>query len=49
MLGYYRGPQDGAQSAALKGAIQAFQRDKGLQATGALDGETASKLAIYTR
>ena len=49
MLGYYRGPQDGAQSAALKGAIQAFQRDKGLQATGALDGETASRLAIYTR
>jgi localization factor PodJL len=49
MLGYYRGPQDGAQSAALKGAIQAFQRDKGLQATGNLDGETASKLAIYTR
>lgn len=49
MLGYYRGPQDGAQSAALKGAIQAFQRDKGLQATGNLDGETTSKLAIYTR
>lgn len=49
MLGYYRGPQDGAQSAALKGAIQAFQRDKGLQATGNLDGATAAKLAVYTR
>ncbi len=49
MLGYYRGPQDGAQSAALKGAVQAFQRDKGLQATGTLDSETTSKLAIYTR
>jgi len=49
MLGYYRGPQDGAQSAALKGAIQAFQRDKGLRTTGVLDGETAAKLAIYSR
>lgn len=49
MLGYYRGPQDGAQSAALKGALQAFQRDKGLRPTGALDGETAARLAIYSR
>lgn len=49
MLGYYRGPQDGTQSAALKGAIQAFQRDKGLRTTGALDADTAAKLAIYSR
>jgi localization factor PodJL len=49
MLGYYRGPQDGAQSAALKGAVQAFQRDKGLRTTGALDSETVARLAVYSR
>lgn len=49
MLGYYRGPQDGSQSGALKGAIQAFQRDKGLRATGNLDAETSARLAVYTR
>jgi localization factor PodJL len=49
MLGYYRGPQDGAQSAALKGALQAFQRDKGLRTTGALDSETVARLAVYSR
>lgn len=49
MLGYYRGPQDGQTSAALKGAIQAFQRDKNLQPTGNLDGETMARLAVYAR
>lgn len=49
MLGYYRGPQDGSQSAALKGAIQAFQRDKGLQPTGLLDADTTAKLALFAR
>jgi len=49
MLGYYRGPQDGSNSAALKGAVQAFQREKGMAPTGNLDAETTSKLAIYSR
>ncbi len=49
MLGYYRGPQDGVQSAALKGAIRAFQRDKGLRPTGNLDTETTAKLALFAR
>ena len=49
MLGYYRGPQDGRQSAALRGAIQAFQRDKNLQPTGNLDSETMARLSVYTR
>ncbi|MBP7705433.1 MAG: SEL1-like repeat protein [Caulobacter sp.] len=49
MLGFYRGPQDGAPSGALKGAIQAFQKEKGLPATGELDAETVSKLSIYAR
>lgn len=49
MLGYYRGPQDGAQSVALKGALEAFQRDKGLRTTGALDSETVARLAVYSR
>jgi len=49
MLGYYRGPQDGNSSQALKGAITAFQRDKRLPATGALDAETLSQLSPYAR
>ncbi|ATQ43624.1 peptidoglycan-binding protein [Caulobacter mirabilis] len=49
VLGYYRGPQDGVSSQALKGAIQAFQRDKRLPATGNLDAETLSQLSIYAR
>jgi len=49
MLGYYRGPQDGASSQALKGAIAAFQRDKGLPPTGNLDADTLSRLSIYAR
>lgn len=48
-LGYYRGPQDGAPSQALKGAIAAFQRDKALPPTGALDPATLQKLSIYAR
>lgn len=49
VLGYYRGPQDGVSSQALKGAVQAFQRDKRLPANGNLDPETLSQLAIYAR
>ncbi|MES2034730.1 MAG: peptidoglycan-binding protein, partial [Pseudomonadota bacterium] len=49
MLGYYRGPQDGASSQALKGAIAAFQRDKRLPSTGNLDAETLSQLSPYAR
>ncbi|MDO9223720.1 MAG: peptidoglycan-binding protein [Caulobacter sp.] len=48
-LGYYRGPQDGAPSQALKGAIAAFQRDQGFAPTGTLDPQTMQKLSIYAR
>ncbi|MDQ0465925.1 localization factor PodJL [Caulobacter ginsengisoli] len=48
-LGYYRGPQDGAASPALKLAVQAYQRDQGLPATGALDGAMVDRLSVYAR
>ncbi|MBO9708490.1 MAG: SEL1-like repeat protein [Caulobacter sp.] len=48
-LGYYQGPQDGASSPALRMAIQAYQRDQNLPTTGAVDGETLSRLSVYTR
>jgi localization factor PodJL len=48
-LGYYRGPQDGAASPALKLAVQAYQRDQGLPATGALDGPMVDRLSVYAR
>jgi localization factor PodJL len=48
-LGYYQGPSDGASSPALKLALAAYQRDQGLEPTGALDETTVSRLSIFTR
>ncbi len=48
-LGYYQGPRDGAASPALQMAISAYQRDQGLQASGALDTDTQSRLSVYAR
>jgi localization factor PodJL len=48
-LGYYQGPRDGVASPALRMAIAAYQRDQGLQSSGALDGETLSRLSVYAR
>jgi localization factor PodJL len=48
-LGYYQGPRDGVSSPALRLAIAAYQRDQGLPATGAIDGETLNRLSIYVR
>lgn len=48
-LGYYRGPMDGAASPGLKLAVQAYQRDQGLPATGALDDPMISRLSVYAR
>ena len=48
-LGYYQGPRDGVASPALRMAIAAYQRDQGLPASGAMDGETLNRLAVYAR
>jgi localization factor PodJL len=48
-LGYYRGAATGARSTELKLAVQSFQRDHHLPATGALDATTLSQLSIFTR
>uniref|UniRef100_B0T0D4 Peptidoglycan-binding domain 1 protein n=1 Tax=Caulobacter sp. (strain K31) TaxID=366602 RepID=B0T0D4_CAUSK len=48
-LGYYQGPQDGVASPALRMAIAAYQRDQSLPTSGALDGETLSRLATWVR
>ncbi|CAN5232136.1 SEL1-like repeat protein [soil metagenome] len=48
-LGYYQGPQDGVSSTALQMAIAAYQRDQNLGTTGALDGETLSRLSAFSR
>jgi localization factor PodJL len=48
-LGYYQGPQDGRPSPALTGAVKAYQRDQGLRATGELDAQVTSRLAIYAQ
>jgi localization factor PodJL len=48
-LGYYRGPLDGAASPGLKMAVQAYQRDQGLAATGALDSAMVDRLSVYSR
>ena len=43
-LGFYSGPQDGMESAALTDALLAFQRRYGLRSTGAADETTRAKL-----
>ncbi|CAN5268827.1 SEL1-like repeat protein [soil metagenome] len=48
-LGYYQGPQDGVSSPALRMAIAAYQRDQSLSTSGALDGETLSRLSTFAR
>ena len=48
-LGYYQGPQDGVTSPALQMAIAAYQRDQNLQPSGALDGDTLSRLSTWAR
>jgi localization factor PodJL len=48
-LGYYKGPANGAGSAAFTVAVSAYQRDQGLAATGALDPNTAARLSVFTR
>jgi localization factor PodJL len=48
-LGYFKGVGDGQMSAPLRTAIQTFQHDKSLPATGQLDVATAAKLTTYTR
>jgi localization factor PodJL len=48
-LGYYQGPQDGVSSPALQMAIAAYQRDQDLSATGSLDGDTLSRLSVFSR
>jgi localization factor PodJL len=48
-LGYFRGRADGATSSDLKLAVQNFQRDHHLAATGALDPNTVTRLSVFTR
>jgi localization factor PodJL len=48
-LSYYSGPADGVSSPALRGAIAAYQRDRGLPPTGSLDQATVTQLSVYTR
>jgi localization factor PodJL len=48
-LGYYQGPRDGVSSPALRMAVQAYQREQNLPATGALDGETLNRLSAFAR
>jgi localization factor PodJL len=48
-LGYYQGRPTGAGSAELKVAVQNFQRDHDLPATGALDPATVARLTVFTR
>lgn len=44
-LGYYRGARDGQFSPDLEAAVRSFQRDAGIQATGALGPQTRGALA----
>ncbi|HCU11766.1 MAG TPA: hypothetical protein DGB72_06560 [Gemmatimonadetes bacterium] len=45
-LNYYRGPQSGELDDATRRALFQFQVDRGLSATGNLDGRTAQALGI---
>jgi peptidoglycan hydrolase-like protein with peptidoglycan-binding domain len=45
-LNYYRGPQNGQLDDATRRALFQFQVDRGLSATGNLDGRTAQALGI---
>jgi localization factor PodJL len=48
-LGYYQGPTDGSPSPALKLAIEAYQRDQGLPATGIPDSALSQRLAVIAQ
>jgi localization factor PodJL len=48
-LGYYQGPTDGSPSPALRLAIQAYQRDQGLPATGVPDTALSQRLAVIAQ
>jgi localization factor PodJL len=48
-LGYYQGPYDGVNSPALSLAIAAYQRDQGLQSTGALDSTVVQRLSAVAQ
>jgi localization factor PodJL len=48
-LGYYKGVDDGAPSQTLGEAIQAYQRDRGLAANGALSPELVQTFANVSR
>jgi len=48
-LGYYQGADDGAPSQTLGEAIQAYQRDRGLAANGALSPELVQTFANVSR
>lgn len=48
-MGYYQGPSDGSQSAALRLAVAAYQRDQGLAPTGVLTPELVQRFANASR
>jgi localization factor PodJL len=48
-LGYYQNRSSDGGVAELKVAVQNFQRDHDLPATGALDPATVSQLSVFTR
>ena len=48
-LGYFKGVADGQISATLRLAVQGYQRDKNLPATGQFDLATANSLSTYNR
>jgi peptidoglycan hydrolase-like protein with peptidoglycan-binding domain len=44
--GFDAGPADGIMGEQTKSALRQFQQSKGMQATGELDGQTASALGV---
>jgi localization factor PodJL len=48
-LGYFKGVADGQMTAILRLAVQDYQHDKNLPATGQLDLATANSLSTYNR
>ena len=47
--GFYQGEIDGVQGPATKSAVRAYQREKGLPETGALDAATLDKLNVKVK
>jgi peptidoglycan hydrolase-like protein with peptidoglycan-binding domain len=45
--GYYDGPITGSLSVETRAAIANFQRDQGLNITGAIDEPTVESLGLY--